>query len=369
MPVTEEKWFDLVNLFDINQAIKYTIEDKLYIQEHIEGFLNDKYLVPAFDEVDNNLKTLDNPSKFMYLMRIRDGIRLMYENLKIVSPYEDIKNILVDEFRTFQRSKRWLKENGLDEPEGIGKEYFIRFYNSIYLLHYNVEIELNELIARIPLQTINSEEINLEPNLSKQIEQKKEFVNNYFITGGKNIIANSIESLIFTSDESLAQTDPNTVVSKICTHFKSLIENNGLFKLIYENDKTTVKHENVPQRLFFAVSQIYCVANNIDVSPETNSGAGSVDFKFSVGFDKKVNVEIKYSKNQNLIHGYQSQLVAYNKAERTNDSVYLVINVDDNDKIAELLSIYKNEKNQNQNIPELIIIDGKYKESASKLKE
>ena len=45
-----------------------------------------------------------------------------------------------------------------------------------------------------------------------------------------------------------------------------------------------------------------------------------------------------------------------------------MINVDDNEKITELLSIYKNEKGQNHNVPGLIIIDGKYKESASKLK-
>lgn len=369
MTISEEKWFDLVNLFDIYQTIKYTIVDKLFLQKDIERFLNDKYLVDAFDEVDKNLMLLDNPSKFIYLSRIRDGIRIMYENLKIVSPYEKIENVLVDEFEIFQRSRMWLKEHKIDEPDGLNKEYFVRFYNSIYLLHYSVEIELNELIASVPLQTIKSEEINIETSTSKQIEQKRDFVNNYYITGGKNVIANSIESIIFSPAKDIKlSVEPIEIVRVICKHFKSLIENNGLFKLLYENDKVTVKHENVPQKLFFAISQVFCIANNIDVSPETNSGAGSVDFKFSHGFNQKVNVEIKYSKNTNLIDGYNLQLSAYNKAEKTDNSIYLVINVDDNNKLAELLVTYKQEKNKSEDIPDLIIIDAKYKDSASKLK-
>jgi hypothetical protein len=369
MEIKDEKWFDLVNLFDIHQAIKYTIWDRLYLQKDIEAYLNDRYLVEAFDEVDRNLELLDNPSKFIYLIRIRDGIRMMYQDLRIVSQNENVEEVLIDEFEIFKDSKRWLIGNNIPEPGGLDKEYFIRYYNSIYLLHYNVEIELNELIARIPLQSTKSEEINLETSINKQIESKKEFVNNYFITGGKNVIANNVESLVFEKDESFNQGfTPYDIVKTICEHFKSLIENNGLFKLIYENDKVTVRHESVPQKLFFAVSQIFCIANNIDVSPETNSGAGSVDFKFSVGFNQKITVELKYSKSNNLIDGFKLQLDAYNKAEQTDKSIYLVINVDDNSKLDDLLVLYKQEKARNANIPEIIIVDSKYKDSASKLK-
>lgn len=369
MKISDEKWFDLVNLFDINQAIKYTIWDRLYLQKDIEGFLNDKYLVDAFDEVDKNIEILDNPSKFIYLIRIRDGIRMLYQDLELVNPNEKIEEVLLDEFNIFEYSKHWLKGNNIPEPDGLNKEYFIRYYNSIYLLHYNVEIELNELIARIPLQNNKSEEINLDTLINKQIESKKEFINNYFISGGKNVITNNIESLIFESDKSINHGSmPLKIVRTICEHYKSLIENNGLYKLLYENDKITVKHESVPQKLFFAVSQIYCIANNIDVSPETNSGAGSVDFKFSVGYNQKINVELKYSKNTNLINGYKLQLNAYNKAEQTNKSFYLVINVDDNSLLDDLLVLYKDERLKNDNVPELLIIDSKYKDSASKLK-
>ncbi|MFD2562643.1 hypothetical protein [Aquimarina rubra] len=369
MSLSEKKWFDLVNLFDINLSIKYTIIDKLFLQKDIEGYLNDKYLVDAFDEVDKNLVLLDNPSKFIFLIRIRDGIRLMYENFKIVYPNKKNKDVLLEEFATFQRGKRWLKENGINEPDGLNKEYFIKFYNSLFLLHYNIEIELNELISRVPLQSIKSEEINLKSNLKRKLEQKKEFINNYYITGGKNVISNSIESIVFSPDDDIKHNiEPLEIIKTICIHFKSLIENNGLYKLIYENDKVSIKHENVPQKLFFSISQVYCIANNIDVSPETNSGAGSVDFKFSVGFKQKVNVELKYSKNPKLIDGFKLQIEAYNRAEKTDKSFYIVLNVDDNSKLDDLLVIFKEEKSKNKKLPELIIIDSKYKESASKLK-
>lgn len=71
------------------------------------------------------------------------------------------------------------------------------------------------------------------------------------------------------------------VANKICERFKDLIENNGLWKLLYDEGKP--KHESAAQLLFYGIADAYCVANDIDISREVNNGHGPVDFKLSLG--------------------------------------------------------------------------------------
>jgi hypothetical protein len=71
-------------------------------------------------------------------------------------------------------------------------------------------------------------------------------------------------------------------------------ENNGLWKDFHNNDGTH-KKEAFAQRLFFAIAHSYCEANDLDISPESNSGSGPVDFKIGKGFSDKINIEMKLS--------------------------------------------------------------------------
>lgn len=158
------------------------------------------------------------------------------------------------------------------------------------------------------------------------------------------------------------------VVKKICYHFGSLIENNGWFEYLYD-ETGHQKKERAPQLLFYGVAEAYCEANNLGLDRETNAGIGSLDFKLSKGFDAKVNVELKYSTNSNLTKGFQEQLPAYNKSEKTNTSVYLIIQTSNNErKIKNLLKIAEKETKGNKRVPEIIIIDGRKQVSASKRK-
>ncbi|MFW1703619.1 hypothetical protein ACG9WR_15680 [Acinetobacter pittii] len=114
------------------------------------------------------------------------------------------------------------------------------------------------------------------------------------------------------------------VVKKICMHFKELIENNGLSKLLYDY-KDHKKHESAAQLLFFGIASSYCYANNLDLTPEADAGRGPVDFKISLGASAKVVVEIKLTSNKQLIHGYEKQLPIYKKAEKSQKGIYLVL--------------------------------------------
>jgi hypothetical protein len=156
------------------------------------------------------------------------------------------------------------------------------------------------------------------------------------------------------------------VVKQICEQYASLIENNGWFEYLYDNFGK-LKPERASQLLFYGIAEVYCIANNLDLNRETNAGVGSLDFKLSKGFNAKVNVEVKYSTNTNLIKGFEKQLPTYNKAEKTDTSIYLIIqtkktrkNIDTVIKIADKMKLDK------QRVPEIIVIDGQKQLSASK---
>jgi len=358
--INENKWLDLWNLFDVKQWVSYSLTDRLYEISDIQGYLNDKYLVDAFEEIDRNLELLHEDSHFMYLYRLREEARLLYSDLNLTAA-EDFNRIDPD-YKFFKSSITRLNPNDLIKNK-LSKKFFLDLYNSIYLLHYDVEIELNELISRIPLRTKKEyETVSKEDHLKGVLEGHKSQVFNVY--GGTAIIGNEINNITIPYDDSLelSKKDECQIVGEICDQFKRQIEYNGLHRLLYENDKKTIKHERVSQKLFFSVAQIFCIANNLDVSPETNSGNGSVDFKFSKGHKIKINVELKLSSSDKLTDGYQKQLDAYNKAEGTNKSFYVVVDVLENQKIEELKTIAE----QNE-FPTLKIIDGKYKKTASKI--
>jgi len=156
-----------------------------------------------------------------------------------------------------------------------------------------------------------------------------------------------------------------TLVKKICSKFKDLVENNGLYELFYYNGEP--RKEKIVQKAFYSVADTYCEANNLDLNPEVNSGRGSVDFKISKGYRKRVLVEIKLTTNNQIIHGFRTQLNEYMKAEKTKRTIFLVIdNGGPVNRIENLLNEEKIAKENKIYTPEIIIIDAKPKVSASK---
>lgn len=127
--------------------------------------------------------------------------------------------------------------------------------------------------------------------------------------------------------KALTIDEVDEVVKTIIDKFQSLIEDNGIWKELWNDDFSRARLEKAMQRLFFAVASAYCEANNLDLSPEANAGAGPVDFKVSAGAAAKVVVELKRSMNPKLVDGYTKQLEAYKIAEGTDRGHYVVIDV------------------------------------------
>lgn len=160
--------------------------------------------------------------------------------------------------------------------------------------------------------------------------------------------------------------DVYELTKKICYQFKYLIEEKGLWKSLYDDNGIPL-NENHSQMLFFGIVDSYCKANDIDISRENNNGNGPVDFKLSKGYYNKIVVEIKKSSNSQLAHCYEVQIPIYMKQEEVEKAIYLFIDLGDHDI---RVKNFKNEMNKYKNTKiELIEIDGREKESASKRKE
>ena len=156
----------------------------------------------------------------------------------------------------------------------------------------------------------------------------------------------------------------NDLVMKLCMQFKDLIENNGLNEILYSKGKP--RRERIAQRLFFGIADSYCKANNTDINPETNSGRGAVDFKFSIGYELRVVVEIKLTTNNQLSHGYTKQIGEYKKAEKTTKAIYLVIdNGGPTTRITNLIGLHNESLASGMKNCDLIIVDRNIKRSAS----
>jgi hypothetical protein len=168
------------------------------------------------------------------------------------------------------------------------------------------------------------------------------------------------------SNRKLKPEEVVEVVNKILFQFQDLIENKGLWKELWdENGKP--RKEKASQRLLFAVAYSYCKANDLDLTPEADSGNGPVDFKLSQGNDSKVVVEIKLSTNGSLVHGYEKQLEIYKDADDTNLGVFLIIDVGGIGKkygvVQKIRSEFLKEKGHASDI---WYVDGNQKASASK---
>lgn len=156
------------------------------------------------------------------------------------------------------------------------------------------------------------------------------------------------------------------VVLEIASKFRQLVEHNGLNKELYVDGRKP-RHESTAQRLFFAIAYCYCEANNVDISPEVDSGSGQIDFKLSTGFEERVLVEVKLSTNSKVVSGYQNQLEVYKQAEQTMRALYLVINVGQMGKKRERLTQIRDAASRRgEPLSDLVFVDGRIKPPASK---
>ena len=145
--------------------------------------------------------------------------------------------------------------------------------------------------------------------------------------------------------------------------FKDWVENNKGWSEI--QDISTGKREKVVQRLIHLGAKEYIAVNNLDISFGSDSDRGPVDIKISVGADKSI-CEVKLSSNPGYLHGYQTQVQEYGKAECTENMFYVFVDIGNPGRLQTIVVEHEKNKKSGIKCPELIIIDANVKKSASR---
>lgn len=182
-----------------------------------------------------------------------------------------------------------------------------------------------------------------------------------------NIALDHPKDLSGFKGEQLDQDMTYKVVGEIIEQFQFLIEKRDLWRELWDEKLEKHRKEKAAQRLFFAVADSYCKSNDLDLTPEAETGNGPVDFKVSSGFTGRVLVEIKLSSNPRLVHGYEKQLEIYRGAEQTQAAYFLVIDVGNIGRKDEQLIYIKNQRVRSGcKASEVVFVNALPRESASK---
>lgn len=153
---------------------------------------------------------------------------------------------------------------------------------------------------------------------------------------------------------------------EIINVYKHWIENQKGYSVLEGIDSRN--EEKIIQRTLHGCALYYCKMNDLDISPESNTGRGPVDFKISRGTDKTV-IEIKLTSNSETVHGFEVQIEEYAKSEETQSKIFLLI---DNGKasyrVNQVRDSYEKRKSNGENPAHVVVIDAKPKASASNYK-
>ncbi len=159
------------------------------------------------------------------------------------------------------------------------------------------------------------------------------------------------------------------VIETIIERFRHFIEQCGGWRLLWDGDRE--KPEEAAQLVFFGIARAYCQANNINVDREVELGRGSVDFKFSSGFEARALLEVKKIENGRFWDGLRRQLPSYLSSDRARDGWLLAIRFRNagvaKERAAALpVEVLRTSKELDLNL-RFGIVDARPKKSASKL--
>lgn len=143
--------------------------------------------------------------------------------------------------------------------------------------------------------------------------------------------------------------------------FKDYVENQDGWRVINRGGGKTFANESEVQGFFGLLLQ----PSRFDVNREVNNGRGPVDFKISKGLDKTL-IEFKLAKSGSLERNLTNQLEVYEKANKTNSSVYVIIGYTESE-VAKTTTLMKKLGLDQPNTRKVVLIDASPKASASKV--
>lgn len=162
-----------------------------------------------------------------------------------------------------------------------------------------------------------------------------------------------------------------TFVGHMLDHFKLFIEDQGGWKLLW-NDDGTEKPEEAAQLALLGMARPYCRAHGVEVDREVDFGRGPVDFKITAGTHVRLLVEVKKLHSGGFWNGLEAQLPSYMKSDQTGDGWLLAIQLRSGGiSKSRPNSVRKRLRGINADLGttiEFANVDARPKQSASKLK-
>lgn len=128
-----------------------------------------------------------------------------------------------------------------------------------------------------------------------------------------------------------SQDDFENWLTALATTFKSAVEDNGLWRALWNDEQTKHRREDIAQVIARATWIEHCRASDIDISREADCGRGPVDFKFARGWQMRGLIEVKHISSTQFAHGAETQLPIYLKGEKAQFGIYLCIGYADRD--------------------------------------
>ncbi len=156
---------------------------------------------------------------------------------------------------------------------------------------------------------------------------------------------------------------PLEIIDSVIYGFADTMQNNNKILRSLEKQK-----ECSWQNAFLLYCKRTCEENDIDISPEAETGLGPVDFKLSRGNCFKILIELKLSSSPNYLKGLDNQLEIYKKCTgHVTKAYYIYIDLEKDEKKSDkrIQKLFNRKKELNIE-SEIVIIDGKIKLSASK---
>lgn len=218
------------------------------------------------------------------------------------------------------KRKRYLKEHIFLEPDACSR--VIEGYRQQQLSAYDLKEDLNYLVELLLRKIKKDDQFKCEIEHPSSVEATREIIN----------------------------------------IFKDWVENNRGWAEI--QDAPSKNREKAVQRFMHLGAKYYVETNNLDLSFEPDEGRGPVDIKLSRGEDKTL-AEIKLSSNDQYLHGYETQVKEYAKAERTRNLMYVFVDVGNPIRREKIVSRYRELEQTGKPCPELVIIDARPKKAAS----
>lgn len=143
--------------------------------------------------------------------------------------------------------------------------------------------------------------------------------------------------------------------------FRDYVENQDGWRVINRGRGKGFANEAEVQGFFGLLLQ----PSRFDVNREANNGRGPVDFKISIGLDNTL-IEFKLAKSSSLERNMERQVAVYEKANKTNSSVFVVIGYTQTE-ITRVARVMTKLGLDQPGARKVVVIDASPKASASKV--